>query len=270
MLAVDDTSGKVLHVSRDHFSGEGWPQILFRNFVGPTSAVAMRAELFRRVHGFDPRLSALQDYDLWLRLCMAEPVLYDGGHNLRFSAISQTGGRISSDYESYRTGFGYLRAKYRGEIRRLTFWQRRRFDAQARLIAASKYLTRRSYAAAVLQVAVACSLYPPTLLRLSQAALRIAPPSIEIAATANCPLLNDRRRRSRRWWWWWWWWSKRRCLRRQFRALVKHTSPPEFLLVWLLIIPPRFEPALTKLRSVRIHRPKWCRLRGWRVHFVRH
>ena len=96
MLAVDDRNdGKVLHASRDHLSGKAWPQILFRNFVGPTSAAAMRAQVFHDVGGFDQQLPALQDYDLWLRLSMAGPMLYDGAHNLRFSAISASPSRIS-------------------------------------------------------------------------------------------------------------------------------------------------------------------------------
>jgi glycosyltransferase involved in cell wall biosynthesis len=172
MLAVDDLhGGKVLHASREHFSGNAWPHILFRNFIGPTSAVAMRAELFRRVGGFDPRLPALQDYDLWLRLGKTAPVLYDGRHNLRFSATPRLGSRLSADVGNYQAGFEYLSRKYRAELNHLTFWQRRRFDAQAALVVASKYLDRQDYWRATLQFAASCAMYPPTLLRLSRAAL---------------------------------------------------------------------------------------------------
>ena len=156
MLSVDDTDrGRVLHASSGHLSGETWPQILFRNFVGPTSAVAIRAPLFRRVGGFDQQLKALQDYDLWLRLCMAAPVLYDGAHNLRFSAVSASTGRISADVHNYTIGFGYLRDKYRSELDRLTPWQRRRFRAQAKLVEAGKHLQQRNYALAMARMVVA-------------------------------------------------------------------------------------------------------------------
>lgn len=173
MLAVDDTNGgKVLHASRDHLSGKTWPQILFRNFVGPTSAVAMRAQIFHDVGGFDQQLSALQDYDLWLRLCMAGPVLYDGEHNLRFSAVSASTSRISHNPRNYQEGFAYLGRKYRSELSSLTPWQRRHFRAQSKLVEASKYLEQRDYAVAVAQMILAVGLYPPILVRLSRALIR--------------------------------------------------------------------------------------------------
>lgn len=173
MLAVDDMNGgKVLHASRDHLSGKTWPQILFRNFVGPTSAVAMRAQLFHDVGGFDEQLLALQDYDLWLRLSMAGPVLYDGGHNLRFSAVSASTSRISVNTLNYKKGFEHLRRKYRSELDSLTRWQRRHFRAQSKLVEASKYLEQRDYAVAVAQIIFAIGQYPPILARLSRAAFR--------------------------------------------------------------------------------------------------
>ena len=117
MLAVNEIDGGgVMHASRGHLSGRAWPHILFRNFIGPTSAVAIRAELYHQVGGFDPELSALQDYDLWIRLCMAAPVLYDGTHNLRFSAVSVSSERISQNVECYAAAFKYLREKYRTQL----------------------------------------------------------------------------------------------------------------------------------------------------------
>ena len=170
MLAVDDTDrGRVLHASTGHLSGGTWPQILFRNFVGPTSAVAIRARLFVSVGGFDQRLNALQDYDLWIRLCIAAPVLYDGAHNLRFSAVSASTARISTDARNYKAGFKYLNLKYRSELDRLTHWQRRQFRAQAKLVEASKHLEQRDYAHAIWQLGIALGLYPPTFFRLSRA-----------------------------------------------------------------------------------------------------
>jgi glycosyltransferase involved in cell wall biosynthesis len=173
MLAVDDTNGgKVLHASRDHLSGKTWPQILFRNFVGPTSAVAMRAQLFHDLGGFDQQLSALQDYDLWLRLSMAGPVLFDGAHNLRFSAVSASPNRISHNPRNYQEGFAYLRRKYRSELSSLTPWQRRHFRAQSKLVEASKHLEQADHADAVAQMLLAVGFYPPILVRLSRAVFR--------------------------------------------------------------------------------------------------
>jgi glycosyltransferase involved in cell wall biosynthesis len=189
MLAVDDTNGgKVLHASRDHLSGKTWPQILFRNFVGPTSAVAMRAQVFHDLGGFDQQLPALQDYDLWLRLSMAGPMLYDGAHNLRFSAISASASRISQNPRKYQEGFAYLRRKYRSELSSLTPWQRRHFRAQSKLVEASKYLEQADHADAVAQMILAISLYPPIVGRLSRALVRTVlrdPPFIAHAQTVH-------------------------------------------------------------------------------------
>jgi len=171
MLAVNEIDGGgVMHASRGHLSGRAWPRILFRNFMGPTSAVAMRAELYHQVGGFDPELSALQDYDLWIRLCMAAPVLYDGTHNLRFSAVSVSSERISQNVECYAAAFKYLRGKYRTQLEDLPLRQRRRFDAQAKLVEAGKYLQIRNYGSAAIRMAQAVALYPPSSVRLSRAA----------------------------------------------------------------------------------------------------
>ena len=173
MLAVDDTNGgKVLHASRDHLSGKTWPQILFRNFVGPTSAVAMRAQVFHDLGGFDQQLPALQDYDLWLRLSMAGPMLYDGAHNLRFSAVSASASRISHNPRNYQEGFASLRCKYRSELSSLTPWQRRHFRAQSKLVEASKHFEQADHADAVAQILLAVGFYPPILVRLSRAVCR--------------------------------------------------------------------------------------------------
>jgi glycosyltransferase involved in cell wall biosynthesis len=194
MLSVDDTDrGRVLHASSGHLSGETWPQILFRNFIGPTSAVAIRAELFRGAGAFDQQLTALQDYDLWLRLCMAAPVLYDGAHNLRFSAVSASTRRISAEVGNYMRGFAYLRRKYRSEIDRLTPWQRRRFRAQAKLVEAGKHLEQRNYRLAMSRMVVALGLYPPTLFRLARALCsRFGAPSCPSVATVRARIAGRR------------------------------------------------------------------------------
>ena len=57
------------------------------------SAVMIHRELFNEVGLFDERLPACEDYDLWLRICAAHPVLYidkplitkEGGHSDQLS-----------------------------------------------------------------------------------------------------------------------------------------------------------------------------------------
>jgi glycosyltransferase involved in cell wall biosynthesis len=167
MLAIDERAGgRILSASRRHHSGKGWPQILFRNFMGPTSAVAMKTRLFREVGGFDPGFPALQDYDLWLRLCMRAPVLYDGEHNLRFCAISESTDRISSNVAAYEAATQLLSQKYERELRLLRPLQRKRFLAQAELLLSAKHWQQKNYARAAMLVLRAITLYPPTIGRL--------------------------------------------------------------------------------------------------------
>ncbi len=44
-------------------------EILLKNCIGSTTTVMVKRELFDRVGGFDEELPALQDYDMWVRLC---------------------------------------------------------------------------------------------------------------------------------------------------------------------------------------------------------
>lgn len=44
-------------------------KILENNFIGPTSAVMIRAEVLKNVGGFDIRMPAFQDWELWIRIC---------------------------------------------------------------------------------------------------------------------------------------------------------------------------------------------------------
>jgi hypothetical protein len=99
-------------------------------------------------------------------------VLYDGAHNLRFSAISASPSRISRNPRNYRESFAYLRHKYRTELGSLTPWQRRHFRAQSKLIEASKYLEQADHAEAMAQMLLAASFYPPILGRLARAVFR--------------------------------------------------------------------------------------------------
>jgi glycosyltransferase involved in cell wall biosynthesis len=167
MLAIDyAANGKTLSASHNHHSGEGWPSILFRNFIGPTSAVALRTKLFHELGGFDTSLKALQDYDLWLRLCLHGPILYDGAHNLRFSAVSNSVDRISTNVANYEAAFQHLLTKYQSETATLGPLQRRRFLAQTKLLLSAKHWQQKNRTRAAMLMLRAITLYPPTIGRL--------------------------------------------------------------------------------------------------------
>lgn len=48
--------------------------ILLRNCIGSTTTVMVKRKLFDEVGGFDEKLPALQDYDMWVRLCQVTKV----------------------------------------------------------------------------------------------------------------------------------------------------------------------------------------------------
>ena len=67
-------------------------------------------------------------------------MLFDGEHNLRFGAVSNTVERISSDISNYETAFGHIQKKYCKQLAELEPRQARRFLAQVKILLTSKYL----------------------------------------------------------------------------------------------------------------------------------
>ncbi len=174
LLAYDETSGerRLLHQSSDHKSGWVWPDILFRNFVGVTSALSVRRQLFNRIGGFDPMLPAMQDYDLFVRLAKSAPVIYDGGHNLIFSAASDAGPKISRSVKHYYTAVDYLSKKYEPDLLAVCPSVRSRMRSQFHILLASKHLDHRQYLRAATCFARALREYPNSGERLRRAAAR--------------------------------------------------------------------------------------------------
>lgn len=86
--------GRRVNPRHKHRKTGGWifAQCLPLCVISP-SAVLLEADLLRAVGGFDETLPACEDYDLWLRLCAQEPVLFvneplvvkHGGHEDQLS-----------------------------------------------------------------------------------------------------------------------------------------------------------------------------------------
>lgn len=173
MISIDDRGefdkgepDREISRSSHHTEGHVWPDILFRNFVGPTSAVAMRAPLFARVGGFDPTLPAMQDFDLWVRLARAAPVAYDGRHALYFSAKSDVSQRVSDAPGKYQNAIEMLLQKYAQDME-LRPDVRRRAQSGFHILLASKHTDAGNYPKAMLSMARATLLDFSALKRLS-------------------------------------------------------------------------------------------------------
>lgn len=87
-------NGRPLAQKKHHRKAGGWifPQCLPLCAVSPSAAMVTR-ELLLEIGMFDETLPACEDYDLWLRICAAEPVLFvpaalvtkHGGHGDQLS-----------------------------------------------------------------------------------------------------------------------------------------------------------------------------------------
>ena len=114
---IYDNEG-IAYYSRSREFGDLSKRILIDNCIGSTSTVVVKKEIFEKVGGFDEKLDALQDYDLWIRICQItkvscvskDLVLYHNYTNKR---------QISSNTDRYEKAFYILESKYKKEISEL-------------------------------------------------------------------------------------------------------------------------------------------------------
>lgn len=93
-------------------TGDLSKEILIHNCIGTTSTVMIKKEFLKKSGGFDENLKALQDYDLWIRICqlanvgaVKKPLLKYNN----FDSIDQ----ISDDLEKYKIAIDYIDSKYK-------------------------------------------------------------------------------------------------------------------------------------------------------------
>lgn len=66
---IKTNKGKYLLPEKERPEGHVFDKLIYEDFVGPTSAVVAKRETLIQVGGFDDKLPARQDYDMWLRIC---------------------------------------------------------------------------------------------------------------------------------------------------------------------------------------------------------
>lgn len=89
-------------------------EILKGNFIGTTSSVAIKRDLFWRIGGFDESLPAMQDYDLWIRTCKVGKIKSDGKYNVRYTiSRNRSVNRISNSGTNQITASNIILKKYR-------------------------------------------------------------------------------------------------------------------------------------------------------------
>lgn len=85
------------------------------NLIGPTSSVAVRRSALISAGLFDEQLSAMQDYELWLRIIQHGAVKSDGGVNLIYT-IHSSGTQVSSKFEKYISAADYISKKFKNDL----------------------------------------------------------------------------------------------------------------------------------------------------------
>lgn len=94
-------------------------EILLKNCIGSTTTVMVRRELFDQVGGFDEALPALQDYDMWVRLCQITKVGVVKSPCVEYYNY-ETSGQISQNTQKYINAEKAITKKYEEMISKLT------------------------------------------------------------------------------------------------------------------------------------------------------
>jgi len=84
-MVYDTNRSKEIYRVPANKSGILYPEILKKNLIGTTSSVAVKRDVFFEAGGFDEKFPAMQDYDLWIRVCQLVPVSGDGKYNVKYT-----------------------------------------------------------------------------------------------------------------------------------------------------------------------------------------
>src|SRR5690554_5076218 len=90
IMVYDTDRSTELYRAPANISGCLYPEILKKNIIGTTSCVGIKKEIFFQAGGFDESLPAMQDYDLWVRICQLVPVVGDGEYHVRYTLNKNT------------------------------------------------------------------------------------------------------------------------------------------------------------------------------------
>ena len=86
-------------------------EILKYNLIGSTTTVLTKHELLDSVEMFDEDLKAMQDYDLWIRLCQVTKVGVVQKPSVEYHNLVSNS-QISWNYEKYLNASNYIFRKY--------------------------------------------------------------------------------------------------------------------------------------------------------------
>lgn len=106
-----DNGKDIMYYSLPKKRGNLSKDILINNWIGTTSSVIIKKTIFEKVGGFDETLKALQDYDLWIRVCQVAEVGAVSEPLVRYHNYSWSK-QISSDINKYEESVDLIKMKY--------------------------------------------------------------------------------------------------------------------------------------------------------------
>lgn len=151
-----------------------YPDIFEKNYIGTTSSVAVKKELFEAVGGFDERLPAKQDHDLWIRVCKLTEIDYDLNATVRYAVSFEQGKQISNRAGTHEKAIIFMEKKYKKELKEQLSWVRRRKTKASWLFSiAKKHHSNKQYISSLKWTSKGLLYYP----KIELLAL-LLPPSI--------------------------------------------------------------------------------------------
>lgn len=123
--------------ARDH--GDLSKRILIDNCIGTTSCVICKKSILDIVGGFDPELQALQDYDLWIRICQSCDVGIVETELINYNNYTNSK-QISGSTERYERAIERINEKYSSLFSKLSTEERNRKNINDYLLLSNKAL----------------------------------------------------------------------------------------------------------------------------------
>ena len=113
--------------------------ILIENCIGTTSSVIVKKDVIINAGKFDTQLPALQDYDLWIRICQLTKIGLVKSIEIDYYNIRDEG-QISSNTGKYEAAFARLDEKYRALHTHLSPLEKRKNQEYKLFLLANKAL----------------------------------------------------------------------------------------------------------------------------------
>lgn len=108
----------VEYISKPRLQGDLSKEILLGNCIGSTSTVMVRKDILLQAGMFDINLRALQDFDLWIRICQLCKVGFVSETMINYYNYSGAK-QISALTDKYVEAFEYINNKYKNLIEAL-------------------------------------------------------------------------------------------------------------------------------------------------------